>query len=148
MKRLSPLLFLLLLSACLPPQTGKLASLEGTWKREGKEQYEVWEKRSGRELTGYSFTLKEGQQTITETLTLKRTKDQWVYSATVPDQNEGATIPFTLNPEVDSLLSFENLAHDFPRKIQYKMKDHDHIEVRVLGEGEEGFSYLQVRQQK
>ncbi len=136
----------LLLFACREKQGLQLDLLAGTWKRANKEQYEVWEKAGAQALKGYSYRMKAGEKVITETLTIRRVDGQLVYEATVPDQNEGRTIRFTLNPAVDSLLSFENAQHDFPKKIQYKKLDEHRLEVRVSGDNDEGFSYIQVRQ--
>ena len=66
--------------------------------------------------------------------------------ATVPDQNEGRTIQFTLNTEIKSYFSFENEKHDFPKKIQYKKITDDEIEITVLGDNGKGFSYTQLKQ--
>jgi hypothetical protein len=117
----------------------------GTWKMENKEQYEVWEKSNNNELSGYSYRIKNDQKSITETLSIKLIGDQIVYEATVPDQNEGKTVGFTLNDEMQTYLSFENLQHDFPKKIQYKKISDNEIEVTVLGDEEKGFSYKQFK---
>ena len=71
--------------------------------------------------------------------------DQVVYEATVPNQNQGKTVPFTLNPNISDTLSFENPAHDFPTRIQYIPKSDDEVFVRVLGSDGKGFSYVMVR---
>lgn len=69
-----------------------------------------------------------------------------IYEATVPDQNEGKAIPFTLNNDIKEYLSFENIEHDFPKKIQYKRINEDEIEVTVLGDEGKGFTYKQLKQ--
>ena len=115
--------------------------LAGTWKVKNKEQFEVWEKKSPDILQGYAYKWRDNKKIITETLSIKKLDNQLVYEATVPDQNEGKTIPFKLNREVKDCLSFENLLHDFPKKIQYKKISDKEILVRVLGENDPGFSY-------
>jgi hypothetical protein len=115
---------------------------------EGKEQYEVWEKNKNNELIGHSYKLNNNQKTISETLLIKKTGNQIIYEATVPDQNEGKTIQFILNADIKSYLSFENDKHDFPKKIQYKKINDDEIEVTVSGEKGKGFSYTQLKQKK
>lgn len=92
MKLLIPLLVLFLLSSCADKSVSELDFLVGTWKRENVEQFEVWEKNSAHELTGYSYRIKADQKTITETLAIKRVGDQFVFEATVRDQNEGRTV--------------------------------------------------------
>jgi transcriptional regulator with PAS, ATPase and Fis domain len=120
--------------------------LLGTWKVEGKNVYEVWERNEDNDLVGYSFIMQDKQRKITETLSIKKIGDQIVYEATVPDQNEGKSIQFILNTKIDSLLSFENEMHDFPKKIQYKRIKKNILEVSVLGESGTGFSFFQHRQ--
>ncbi len=113
---------------------------------EGKEQYEVWKKGKLNELIGHAYKLDNDQKTITETLLIKITGDEIILEATVPDQNEGKTIQFILNAEIDSYLSFENVKHDFPKKIQYKKISDEEIWVTVLGDKGEGFSFTQFKQ--
>lgn len=125
-------------SAC---KMSKVQFLEGTWQVENKEQYEVWEKGKPRALTGYSYKMNGEKQVITETLCIRAVDNALVYEATVPNQNQGQTIPFALNTKENDFLSFENMAHDFPQKIQYQQINEDEILVRVLGENNQGFSY-------
>ena len=146
MKLLIPLFVLSLLSSCTDKTIAELDFLVGTWKRENVEQFEVWEKKSAHKLIGYSYRIKENQKSITETLAIKKVGDQFVFEATVPDQNEGRTVKFMLNAEIDSIFSFENDKHDFPKKIQYKNLSDNRVKVDVLGDEDSGFSYIQVRQ--
>lgn len=113
---------------------------------EGKEQYEVWESSKNKELIGYSYKFNDNQKIITETLSIKIIENNLIYEATVPDQNEGKPIPFILNKKIKEYLSFENIKHDFPKKIQYKRLNEDEIEVTVLGDEGKGFSYKQLKQ--
>lgn len=146
MKFTLTILCCLLFLACSRDQSLKVEFLQGTWKVEGTEQYEVWKLTDGNNLAGYSYKLEDGQERVTETLSISRTNGNLVYSATVPNQNEGRTIAFGLNPNIDDYLSFENPVHDFPKKIQYKIISDDIIDVIVLGGNEEGFSYRMGKQ--
>ena len=146
MKTLTSICILCLLLACSEKKLSRLDFLIGTWKMEGKEQYENWELSNNKELIGYSYKFKDSQKIITETLSIKILENAVIFEATVPDQNEGKTIPFTLNNEVKDYLSFENIDHDFPKKIQYKRINENEIEVTVLGDEGEGFSYKQLKQ--
>lgn len=118
----------------------------GSWKMEGKEVYEVWESGKNNELIGYSYKINDDQKIILETLSIKVIDNNFIYEATVTDQNEGKTIPFTLNIEIKEYLSFENMDHDFPKKIQYKRMNENEIVVTVLGDEGKGFSYKQLKQ--
>lgn len=143
---LTGLCMLCLVTAWSQMEISKVDFLVGTWKVEGQEQYEVWESKNNEELTGHSFRLKNKQKIITETLSIKIIGDHIIYEATVPNQNSGRTIPFRLNMDVSDCLSFENGEHDFPKKIQYKRLSDDELEITVLGDEDEGFSYTQRKE--
>ena len=140
------ILIFLICASCEEKSTLNLAFFEGTWKREHKEQYEVWEQMNELELTGYSYRIENHQKVVSETLSIKKTGDHMVFEAKVPDQNEGVAIPFILNTAIDSLFSFENSQHDFPKKIQYQKMNKNQLLVRVIGNDNSGFSYVQTRQ--
>ena len=146
MKTLITICILCLLLTCSENKLSIVDFIVGTWKMEGKEQYEIWELSNNKELIGYSYKFKDGQKIITETLFIKILENTVIFEATVPDQNEGKTIPFTLNNEIKDYLSFENIDHDFPKKIQYKRINENEIEVTVLGDEGKGFSYKQLKQ--
>ncbi|MDH3697067.1 MAG: DUF6265 family protein [Flavobacteriaceae bacterium] len=146
MKTLTSICILCLLLACSENKLSRVDFIIGTWKMEGKEQYENWELSNNKQLIGYSYKFKDSQKIITETLSIKILENTVIFEATVPDQNEGKTIPFTLNNEIKDYLSFENIDHDFPKKIQYKRISENEIEVTVLGDEGEGFSYKQLKQ--
>ena len=146
MKALTSICILCLLLACSENKLSRVDFIIGTWKMEGKEQYENWELSNNKELIGYSYVFKDSQKIITETLSIKILEHIVIFEATVPDQNEGKTIPFILNNEIKDYLSFENIDHDFPKKIQYKRINENAIEVTVLGDEGEGFSYMQLKQ--
>ncbi len=124
----------------------KIAFIEGTWKVENKEQYEVWNKIDSKTYEGYGYKLKDGQKKRTEVLSISEIQGNLTYEATVPSQNEGATIPFVHNESVTDAISFENLTHDFPKKIIYKQLNDVEIQVQVLGDNDQGFSYKIIKQ--
>ena len=146
MKRIYSTIFLLyLLFACSTDNISNFDFFIGTWKVEGKEQFEVWNKNKHNELIGYSYNLVDNQKIITETLSIIISDNQIIYEATVPNQNEGKTVQFILNSEIDSCFSFENENHDFPKKIQYQRISDDNIKITVLGENDKGFSFIQFK---
>ncbi|MFY0604588.1 MAG: hypothetical protein JXQ93_11650 [Flavobacteriaceae bacterium] len=141
----SLLLLTLLMTFCSQKGIEKVSFLEGTWKVEGKETYESWEKDANT-LVGASYKLREGKKYISETLEIKSMNGKMIYTAIVKNQNKGKGIPFTLQPVKDKLYSFENLSHDFPKKIQYKVLSKNEIQVNVLGKEDKGFSYKVIKQ--
>lgn len=147
MKSLIIAVLSLLAISCQHNSFSNLEYLEGTWKVEDKESYEVWERVSTSELKGYSYKLIDEEKKISETLQIVIENGSIVYRATVPNQNEGATVSFTLNESIDSCFSFENKKHDFPQKIQYKKFSEQEIHINVLGEDNKGFSFSMVKEE-
>jgi len=120
--------------------------LEGTWQVEGKENYEAWKKEADGSLSGEGYKIRNGQKVVSENLAIRKGEGTLVYEATVPDQNEGASVPFTLNTQVEGKWQFENPEHDFPTKIIYTKKEEDRVFVEVLGSDGKGFSFYMNRQ--
>lgn len=134
--------------SCINRSMEPVDFLIGTWQIESKDQYETWARDGSKELIGYSYKVRENQKIVLETLAIKMIDNQMIYEATVPDQNEGQTIQFTLNPEIEFYFSFENFNHDFPKQIQYQKISDNEIKVIVLGDEGKGFSYKLIRQVK
>ncbi len=120
--------------------------LEGIWKTENKETYEVWKKNDDGTMEGYSYKIKSGEKVVSEYLSIKMIDGNLTYQARVQNQNNGQTIPFVLNKAIKDQLSFENLSHDFPKKIQYKLLDSQTVLVSVLGDGDKGFKFKAIKQ--
>ncbi len=146
MKTLVGFLLILLLLSCSDSPSFKMDFLAGTWKVDGRDTYEEWKKTGPKRLEGYGYKVQGDSQRVFETLVIREVDGQLVYEATVPDQNEGRTIGFTLNPAHKEIYSFENPDHDFPKKIQYKLLAQDTLLVTVLGENDSGFRLTLVRQ--
>ncbi len=120
--------------------------LEGRWKIENKENYETWKVNADCSLEGTASKIRAEKETITEYLSIKTTDKKVAYQAKVVNQNNGQAIEFVLNQTVKNKLSFENLTHDFPKKIQYTKLDENTLFVEVLGENDRGFSYKMMKQ--
>ncbi len=138
--------FIITLSSCGQSNLKSASFLEGIWKVENRDQYEVWNKTETDILEGYVYKIKDNKKITTETLSISIINRETVYKATLPNQNEGATIPFTLNKTIKDSLSFENFTHDFPKRIIYKKLNVQEIQVYVLGENNQGFNYKMVKQ--
>ena len=147
MKIVTSILLLCLFAfvSCSEKKPAKFDFLIGTWKIEGKQKYERWEKGDNNELKGSSYKIEKEQKTIWETLSIRQIDGKTIYEATVANQNDGKTIQFVLNEEIEMYFSFENKEHDFPKKIQYKIVAKDKVEVSVLGNKDEGFSYFMIK---
>jgi hypothetical protein len=136
--------------------------LLGNWQAENQNLYETWSQHDQKSLKGFVYKIKKttpeklkAYQPHPEELNsnIEKTEALWLtlvdqkltYQAQVFDQNDGAIISFSLNNEFNQGLSFENLNHDFPNKIQYKPINQNKILVTVRGAGDKGFSYHLLR---
>ena len=137
--------FLFVLLCYAQKDLSQLEFLIDTWQVEGKQNFESWKKENDTVFIGLGYKIKDSISTVTETLKLQVVKDNIVYTATVPNQNEGEAIPFTLNTSRHDLFSFENPDHDFPKKIQYQLTSEGKIMVNVLGENDKGFSFYFIK---
>lgn len=119
--------------------------LEGTWKMDNREIYERWDKLNDNSLKGFSYTFQGTVMTVSEYLDIALSDNRIVYTASVLNQNQGEAIGFTLTKS-DSIFAFENPNHDFPKKIEYQVLSDTELMVKVTDGGQEGFSYLLVKQ--
>jgi len=146
MRTIISLLTLFTIFSFTQKETHALHFLQGTWKMETKENYETWEVVNNHELKGSSYAIRGGKKMTSEFLSITISPDKTVYTAVVPNQNEGKPVDFVLNTTVQNKFSFENLHHDFPKKIQYTKIDDKTLLVEVLGDNDQGFSYKMTKQ--
>lgn len=118
--------------------------LQGTWKMEDKEIYEHWDRLNENSMKGFSYSVKNGQMTVSEYLDISRAGNEVIYTASVLNQNQGKGIAFKLI-ETDHAFAFQNLHHDFPKKIVYHKLSDTEIFVQVSDGQEHGFSYRMTR---
>lgn len=127
-------------AAILFAQPAFPAFLEGTWKIEGRERYEHWDLLNEHNLKGLSYEQKEGKMVVSEYLDISRKGNDIIYTAFVLHQNEGNAVKFKL-AQADTLYSFENPEHDFPKKVVYQKRSESEIYVEVGGGTPKAFSY-------
>ncbi len=118
--------------------------LQGTWKMENKEIYEHWDRLNENSLKGFSYSMKNGQMIVSEYLDITRAENEVVYTASVLNQNQGKGIAFKLI-DTDNAFAFQNLHHDFPKKIVYHKLSDTEVFVQVSDGQEHGFSYRMTR---
>ncbi|NJM53119.1 MAG: hypothetical protein HC846_06835 [Blastocatellia bacterium] len=114
------LLVVLMFFSCVSvfaQNTEQLNFFAGTWKREGRESYENWEKSGDSAFKGRAYKVADGKENLSETLEIKSIDGKIYYLATALNQNKGATIRFALTSSKDNEFVFENPEHDFPKKI-------------------------------
>lgn len=118
--------------------------LQGKWKVEGRDVYEHWDKLNEEALKGFSYQQKDGSMTISEYLEIKRKNNGIVYTATVLNQNQGKEVDFQMIRS-DSVFTFENRLHDFPKRISYTKITNDILQVEISGSNEKKFRYRMNR---
>ena len=140
-------LLLLLFSVSLSAQFSDLNFLEGTWKVTDKPVYEEWVKVDRKNFKGQAYKLKGGVKEAAESLAITKDGRRITYFATVLNQNAAKTIPFKLNRLDERTFSFENLKHDFPKKIIYQRISDTELRVRVQGDSpKEAFEFTMVKE--
>jgi K+/H+ antiporter YhaU regulatory subunit KhtT len=139
-------ILLLFIATFQTSQIDDLQFLAGTWKVANKENYETWVLKEKGQLEGSSYKIRNNNKQVDEYLSIKNTGEKIIYTARVLNQNNAQTVEFTLNKMVKGRLSFENMAHDFPQKIQYTKLNDTTVFVAVLGDNGKGFSYKMTRQ--
>lgn len=130
-------------AADAPAQLQKMAWLAGTWQRvdlpEGQSGYERWTYDGAQGFAGVGVTERDGKTTFEEKLRIVPKDGVVYYVADVPENAQ--PVYFKLTELSTSGFSFENPAHDFPQKIEYK-KDGRQLHVRVsAGNKAEDFKF-------
>lgn len=99
-------------------------SISGTWisepKKNGTVMGEIWEIINSKEMHGKSFMIKDRDTTILETVRLLQDGNNTFYIPVAYGQNNDQPVSFTLTTAKNNRYSFENPAHDFPRRIVYE----------------------------
>jgi len=123
-RRVFALLFLLALAGATTAGASGLDDLrwlEGTWKRETSRgaHYETWRVLSERTFEGEAYVVgaSGGTKTVTESLLLVEMGGEVFY---IPRPRENPyPVAFRLVETTEDAVTFENPAHDFPKKIIY-----------------------------
>lgn len=145
MKSIALLLTLLVPVPCL---AGDCSSLEemlwllGDWRADGKDTsfHESWTEVSPKsfEGTGIERTKADGAVKAEEALRLVEMAGS-VYYVSKVTHNEWP-VAFRLTGCDDGNYVFENSAHDFPKRLEYRRDGLDRVVVRVSDGGEQGFT--------
>lgn len=117
----------------------------GTWQRTnakpGRSGVEVWNKISDVEFSGKGISLKGLDTAFVEKLKIVMKSNEIFYVADVPGNKE--PIYFKVTTLTPSSVTFENLNHDFPKKIAYELMNG---QLRAVVSGNrKSIEYLFVR---
>ena len=122
--------------------------LVGNWYSENSELKinESWKRVSARTLEGFGQTesVKKNKIVSAETLRLVEMSGEVFYLAKVASNN--LPVPFKLTSCMDNTAIFENIEHDFPKKIAYQLTGRNNIAVSVTGDKGKGFNIEYTRE--
>lgn len=120
----------------------KLTWLTGTWNRTnvkpGRKAHERWEMVGSHAMKGFGVTMKEQDTAFVEKLQLVIKDNKIWYVADVAHNK--APVFFELTAIANDGFTCENPAHDFPKKIVYKLNG-DKLIATISGDGK-AFDYL------
>lgn len=114
----------------------KLKPVVGTWlnKRTRGNIYETWYRKSEREFVGMSYTLANADTTPLEKVRLYIQGTEIVYAPVAAGQNDEKEVLFKLKSIEGNRFVFENLQHDFPKRIVYDFRSADSLYAHIEGE--------------
>lgn len=95
---------------------------------------EIWETQDDSTFVGQSYYIQNKKDTVhSEQIELMQDKEHLIYRATIQGENNDEPIAFQMIKGEDSLLIFENRKHDYPQKIEYKLKTKNFIITTISG---------------
>jgi hypothetical protein len=107
--------------------------LVGTWKLADDSQYERWTKNNDGSYSSRMFTLAGQDTNVTEDATITAENQKWIFKTLVKGQNKGKAVTFSSTIMKDTLVQFENPAHDFPRMINYRVVNDTILQAFIAG---------------
>jgi hypothetical protein len=117
-----------------PAPLGHAGWLAGCWEHraQGRVTFEMWMPPAGDLMLGASRTVAGNAVREFEQLRIRAEGGKLVLTALPSRQAEAS---FSSVRTSDTLLVFENLAHDFPQRILYRRRGADSIVARIEGPG-------------
>lgn len=111
----------------------KLYALEGAWKMTTKRGAicEEWKKTGENYLQGKGYMIRGTDTIINERVALTNTQEGILYTSAVEDQNNNQPVAFKMTRAENDVFVFENPAHDFPKRIVYRLVTGDSIHAFV-----------------
>ena len=114
------------------PTINRIAWLQGRWEMDipGGTIEEVWLAPRGASMIGVSRTVRADTLVGFETIVVREAEDGLTLEARPSTQPPGTFPSVTVN---DSLVVFENPAHDFPQRITYRRVGADSLSAWIEG---------------
>jgi hypothetical protein len=111
-----------------------LSWLSGCWAGVGGEigSVEQWMTPAGGTMLGMSRTVRDSQTVAYEYMQIRQSDDGRIEYTAMPSGQAAAT--FAMIGLSESEVIFENLEHDFPQRIIYRLKQDGRLEASIEGE--------------
>jgi len=109
------------------------AWLEGEWKRDNTEQYEIWQVQNDTITAGGAFENVNGTYIRKESMRIECTQNRCVFYALVYEQNQAREIPFNITSFTDTSFTAQNPQHDFPQQISYELRPGGSLHAIISG---------------
>ncbi len=115
------------------------------------EIFEEWNTNASGDVIGTSYFVKNGKESVNEILSFEINNGNLNYCAIVFAQNDGNKICYNLKSydEKEKIFVFENLNHDYPKRIIYKFKGYMELKLSVRIEDDEkgsDFNFTKVEE--
>ena len=113
----------------------KMEWLVGNWEQKLPDGIvsENWTKENDSTYTGKSYFIKEKDTVHLESIVLTQKNETLLYIPTVNGQNNDEPVTFTMTSDAENTFSFENPAHDYPKKITYKKVNSTSLIATISG---------------
>lgn len=122
------------LSACAhTPDVSTLSWLVGCWQSEGAKpgSGEQWVLQEDGALYGVSRFVKDGKTVVGESMQIRVQEDGRLAFFAQPASQQPAVFPLLRMTETEVV--FENLQHDFPQRIIYRLADSENLAASIEG---------------
>ncbi len=123
-----------------------LAFFAGTWKREGMEGFEKWERAGGMEFNGRGYKLANGKEKTTEKMEIKSVDGKVYFIATLLEQGSGKPIKLAFTGMKANEFSFENAEGKILKKILFRKLSDVEMTVHLTDGNDNSFSYKLLKQ--
>ena len=111
----------------------QLAWLGGCWKSDAAEpgSGEHWMPLAGGTLLGVSRTVEQGRTVEFEFMKIGAAADGQLAFTAMPAGQQPATFPLVHLSDSEAI--FENLQHDFPQRVVYRLESETKLRARIEG---------------